>query len=237
MATSTRARGGGLASQNRYQRPPHLEGRRRSEGDGPQPGRRAGRHHQGQHLHLRTLRPRERSPLSRGRSQGHAVLESPAPRVDGQPLGAVRARSRPVVDQEHLTIDRQRNASHAAVVTSAAAPLRPALPDGFVWPPGRVRKRGVPGAAELIAHAAPSGDQAPPSRWPRVRIPYPGPKDGNRIGRRKFRNRNEHRPDAVAQLPGCPPPRSSVRPPTSKSGRLRRGGQAEPARTSGPVIR
>jgi hypothetical protein len=157
-------------------------------------GRRPGRCRPGQHLHLTTPRPRERSPLSRGHSQGHAVLESPAPRVDGQPLGAVRARSRPVVDQEHLTIDGQRNASHAAVVTSAAAPLRTASPDGFVWPPGRVRKRGVPGAAELIAHAAPSGDQAPPSRWPRVRIPYPGPKDGNRIGRRKFRNRNEHQP-------------------------------------------
>jgi hypothetical protein len=187
----------------------------------------------GQHLHLRTLRPRGR-PLPRGRSQGHALLGSPAHRVDGQPLGAVRARSRPVVDQEHLTIDGQRNANNAALVTSAAAPLRPASPDGFVAP-GRVRKRGVPGAAELIAHAAPSGDQAPRPRWPRVRLPYPGPEHGNRIGRRKFRNRNEHRPYAVARLPGCPPPRSRARPPTSKSGRLRRGGQAEPARTSGPV--
>jgi hypothetical protein len=173
----------------------------------------------------------------RGRSQGHAFAGRPGPSGRWSAPGAVRARSRPVVDQEHLAIDRQRNASHAAVVTSAAAPLRPASSDGFVWPPGRVRKRGVPGAAELIAHAAPSGDQAPRPRWPRVRIPYPGPKDGNRIGRRKFRNRNEHRPYAVARLPGCPPPRSSARPPTSKSGRLRRGGQAEPARTSGPVIR
>jgi hypothetical protein len=71
----------------------------------------------------------------RGRSQGHAVLRSPA-RVDGQPLGAVRARSRPVVDQEHLTIDGQRNASHAVVVTSAAAPL------------GRVSKVG--GSREML---------------------------------------------------------------------------------------
>ena len=63
-----------------------------------------------------------------------------------------------------------------------------------LWPLGGL---AYPGAAELIAHEAPSGDQAPPSRWPRVRIPYPGPEHGNRIGRRKFRNRNEHRPHAV----------------------------------------
>src|SRR5215211_4260732 len=63
----------------------------------------------------------------RGRSQGHAVLGSPAPRVDGQPLGAVRARSRPVVDQEHLAIDGQRNASHAAVVTSGCCAAKAGL--------------------------------------------------------------------------------------------------------------
>src|SRR5215207_3988408 len=46
-------------------------------------------------------------------------------------------------------------------------------PDGFVWPPGRVRKRGVPGAAELIAHAAPSGDQAPRPGGPEYASPTP----------------------------------------------------------------
>jgi len=54
-------------------------------------------------------------------------------------MGDVRARSRPVVDQERLTIDRQRNASTAAAVTppswaSGRRPGRRSEPSIHPWP-------------------------------------------------------------------------------------------------------
>jgi|SRR5215217_5171951 len=72
--------------------------------------------------------PETSSPSSPGSQPGPCLLESPAHWVDGQPLGAVRARSRPVVDQEHLTTDGQRNARAAVAVTP---PQRASPPN---WP-------------------------------------------------------------------------------------------------------
>jgi hypothetical protein len=189
----------------------------------------------GQHLQLRMLRPRESSP-PRGRSQGHAFAGKPGPPGRWSALGgkgAVASGCGPGAADHRRTKERQPR--WRRYIGCGAA--RPASPDGFVWPPGRVRKRDVPGAAELIAHAAPSGDQAPRSRWPRVRIPYPGPKGGNRIGRRKFRNRNEHRPYPVARRPGCHRPGRARGPRQARAGGSAGGAVAEPARTSGPVIR
>jgi hypothetical protein len=78
----------------------------------------------------------------------------------------------------------------------------------------------------------PQVTRPPRSRWPRVRIPYPGPQDGNRIGRRKFRNRNEYQPRR-----GSTAPWSAHRPGLAR-GRLpaRAGGSAGGAKRSPPAL-
>ena len=85
--------------------------RRRRRRHGPRPGRRPGRHRPRQHLHLRTLRPRERSPLSRGRSQGHALAGKPGPRGRWSALGggkgAVASGCGPGAPDHRQTKERQ----------------------------------------------------------------------------------------------------------------------------------
>jgi hypothetical protein len=56
----------------------------------------------------------------RGRSQGHGSCWEPGPRVDSRPLGAVRAGSRPVVDQEHLDHRQTKERQRRLAVTQTA---------------------------------------------------------------------------------------------------------------------
>src|SRR5215218_7420222 len=72
---------------------PHAHSLARSVDGTASPPDPDGRYRPRQHLHLSTLRPRGASP-PRGRSQGHAWLESSAPRVDGQPSGGTEGRGR-----------------------------------------------------------------------------------------------------------------------------------------------
>src|SRR5215213_1882466 len=72
--------------------------------------------------------PETSSPSSPGSQPGLGFAGEPGPLGRWPALGGDKARSRPVVDQEHLAIDGQRNARAAVAVTP---PQRASPPN---WP-------------------------------------------------------------------------------------------------------